>query len=320
MLTRIDYISHRGGAWIYRVYGIGDSVTIPETVDSLPVTGLTDHTFAAEPSFRYHAREIKSFYPEEDFRLEGDVLHTNAVTEIHLPSSLQDIGNYCFYGCRNLKKLSVHGKHTRLGGGVFTGCTGLESLTVRSFDENSLILKNILAEIIYQLDVWIEPVDGAPYGLVYPGYYEESVENTPARNIDMAFHGPGYRYRSEFKKAIPDFPVYDELYYYTTVSENESTYTRLAFFRIRYPKELSEAHKEVYNASLKENASVLFPILLQRNDPEDLDCLAKEGFFTDDILESYLALARENQNLPLMVYFNNLRMKTASSSHKTYDL
>ena len=58
MLEQIAYTLLGGGAVIYRVFGTGEYVQIPKTVDGYEVTGLWDHCFAAEPSVRVRESSV----------------------------------------------------------------------------------------------------------------------------------------------------------------------------------------------------------------------------------------------------------------------
>lgn len=48
--------------------------------------------------------------------------------------------------------------------------------------------------------------------LTFPEYYEEAVENTPARIIDTHWHGSGYKYRQCFPETKLNLRLYDELF------------------------------------------------------------------------------------------------------------
>lgn len=74
-------------------------VTVPETVDGVPVTVIADGVFRGHPE----------------------------ITEIRLPETLTDLGEFVFDGCENLRSLKLPKSLARFWGYTFVRC-GLESL------------------------------------------------------------------------------------------------------------------------------------------------------------------------------------------------
>ena len=91
--------------------------------------------------------------------------------------------------------------------------------------------------------------------LPFPEYYEEGVENTPARIIMSEMHGSGLLYRNCFTDRRLRFPEYDSRFPYALGQEHPSFLYRLALARLMYPFELSEDAKKAYETFLKENIS-----------------------------------------------------------------
>ena len=106
------------------------------------------------------------------------------------------IGAYAFYNCSGLRKLSCQSTVDDWGAGVFTGCTGIASLDICVREEGKSCFREILSELRQTLDVDYRREDGTLLAkLVFPEYFEESVENTPARIIMREMHGCGHMYR-----------------------------------------------------------------------------------------------------------------------------
>ena len=80
-------------------------------------------------------------------------------------------------------------------------------------------LKEILSEVGEELRVHL-------YGKVeamlwFPEYYEEGVENTPARILENHVHGSGIRYRNSFVHKRLHVLEYDKLFPYAVAWEQE---------------------------------------------------------------------------------------------------
>ena len=83
--------------------------------------------------------------------------------------------------------------------------------------------------------------------LIFPEFFEEAVENTPARILETHTHGSGMMYRNCFVRQELQFHLYDERFEWAKGREYEDTLFRLVFGRLLYPYQLSEkAKKKIY--------------------------------------------------------------------------
>lgn len=154
-------------AAVMEIDGDPQIVEIPEQIDGVPVTELAEYLFSGK-----------------------------SCQVIRIPLGVQKIGRYGFYNCRNLEELWFSSDFTDLGSGAFTGCHRIRRMEVLMNDEQSG-LKEILSEVGEELRVHL-------YGKVeamlwFPEYYEEGVENTPARILMTEVHGSGLYYRNCFQ-------------------------------------------------------------------------------------------------------------------------
>ena len=70
--------------------------------------------------------------------LADKVFSGSTVEKVYLPRTLTRIGRYEFYGCEKLQEIHFYGTLREVGGGVFTGCRNIRSLTVHmGVDEES---------------------------------------------------------------------------------------------------------------------------------------------------------------------------------------
>ena len=58
MLEAIAYIQHQDAVAICRCFGSGEVLEVPGEIAGFPVTGLADHVFAAEASFKLRGERM----------------------------------------------------------------------------------------------------------------------------------------------------------------------------------------------------------------------------------------------------------------------
>ncbi|MDE5652899.1 MAG: leucine-rich repeat domain-containing protein [Muribaculaceae bacterium] len=68
--------------------------------------------------------------PEGLTVIENGALAGSAVTEITIPEGVTFIGEYAFYGCRNLKTVNLPSTLLSIGRGAFAGCPVLENINL----------------------------------------------------------------------------------------------------------------------------------------------------------------------------------------------
>lgn len=175
------------------------------------------------------------------------VVRGNGLTAVFLPERLERIGAYAFYLCERLERISLYSSVRDLGAGLFTGCCGVKSLELRMVPGARSCLKEVLAELKQTLRVDILDTEGRVTAkLLFPEYFEESIENTPARILTQEMHGCGHRYRNAFSGTELQYAVYDKLFAHIQVQESAGLVTELVLGRLMYPVQLSEERRHVY--------------------------------------------------------------------------
>ena len=250
----------------------GAVCVVPEVLNGLPVTELADKVFSGSP-----------------------------VEQVYLPRTLKRIGRYEFYGCEKLREIHFYGALREVGGGVFTGCRNIKSLTVHMDADEESALRDFVTEINERVMVHVFMPGGqkqaetgadADFGrtamtpgtfgedsgeteracVIFPEYYDEAVENTPARITVSNIHGTGQKYRYCFEGRKFRFDRYDKLFVYEKVEESVLMASKIAVTRLQYPKGLWESAKKEYENFLFEN---LYEILLgSLEEPETVKWLA----------------------------------------------
>ena len=204
-------------------------VVIPEELDGYPVTELGAY-----------------------------VLSGSDVEELYLPSKLAKIGAYGCYNCRRLRRISCYSRVNDLGAGVFAGVQTVEYLDFVLFRGEQSCLKDMLSELRQTLRVRIREMEPENFRenetqearLIFPEYFEDSVENTPARIVSIETHGCGHRYRYCFQRREFQYGDYDEIFPHVQVQESEELVTELAFGRLRYPCGMTRRHESAYREYL----------------------------------------------------------------------
>lgn len=100
--AQFTYTTDNGTITITGYTGPGGEVSIPDTIDGLPVTSIGDKAFCEYAS----------------------------LTSVQIPNSVTSIGGGAFAGCTSLSSIAIPSSVTNIGAGAFDGCTSLASATI----------------------------------------------------------------------------------------------------------------------------------------------------------------------------------------------
>lgn len=215
------------------------------------------------------------------------------IEEIRIPDGIEELGNYTFYGCRNLRSLFITDSLKTIGGGSFTGCGALRELHVLAEEGNSTCIRDVVSETFHEVYVYLTfRVTGRKARLIFPEYYEEGVENTPARILETHFHGCGYKYRQCFTDKKVDFQRYDKLFPTALVYEKPEILLPMAMGRLLWPYQLTEEGAAAYKAYIKDKLQLCGNYYLGKEEQNQvLTYLGEAGLWTREDLEEVLAQA-----------------------------
>lgn len=228
-------------AIVMEMEGDPQVIEIPEAVDHVPVTELAEYLF----------------------------LGKNCQI-IRIPSGVKKIGRYGFYNCRNLEELWFSSDFTDLGSGAFTGCHKIRRMEVLMKDEQSG-LKEILSEVGEELQVHLYGKTEAM--LWFPEYYEEGVENTPARILMTEVHGSGLYYRNCFQGKVFHFLEYDKRFEMARAQESSDFLREMVYGRLHWPEGLTESAKGEYERYLLEHTEQIASDFIRQKRTEELEWL-----------------------------------------------
>ena len=119
-------------------------------------------------------------------------------------------------------------------------------------------------------------INGEHGRLWFPEFFEEGVENTPARILENHVHGSGIRYRNSFLHKKLNLLEYDRLFPYAVAWEQERIVVRLALDRILYPVGMTEEAKEKYLVYIKENSLQAVKLLGEQKEYDSIKRILKE--------------------------------------------
>lgn len=276
-------------AVIWRCFSHDRNAVIPAEIDGYPVTELAPYAFSAHMDqaafekerrlgkIHFYVPEILYGQSENESHELAPVLCGDVLEELVLPPSIRRVGRYCFYNCSNLRSLTFWSVLEDWGSGVFTGSHKISRMCIHVISGQPSSLKQVLDEI-YEV-LYTRYILEAPVGqtakteegiasLVFPEYYVEGVENTPARILEEHIHGTGMKYRNCFKGKEFDFRQYDSLFAHAVVQEPEKVVEKLAVGRLRYPYQLLQGAKEQYMSYVQEHAGAIADWMLEEQDME----------------------------------------------------
>lgn len=303
------------GARILRVLGEDRQAEIPEEIwedrectKKLPVIELGDYVFSSmmrkEPERSPDLADIPSVC--------GDKLES-----VTLPRSLIRIGRYGFYNCEKLKKLTFWSSINDLGAGLFTGCRGVEELEVLMSEGEKSCLPEILAELNQMIHIILRTGTGEIYAkLLVPEFFEESIENTPARILVLETHGCGHRYRYCFRQTQFQMMEYDALFPYVCVEEKPEITAELSWYRLQYPVQLSEASRKQYLEYINQHPASAVTAFARIQDMRLLGRIALEESMGEETLsEMAEEAAKQGQTEAVTVLMNARQAKGSKASY-----
>ena len=245
-------------AVVMEIDGNPQIVEIPGEIDGVPVTELAEYLFSGK-----------------------------SCQVIRIPSGVWKIGRYGFYNCRELEELWFSSDFTDLGSGAFTGCHKIRRMEVQMNSQESG-LKEILSEVGEELQVHL-------YGEVeamlwFPEYYEEGVENTPARILMTEVHGSGLYYRNCFQGKVFHFLEYDKRFELARAQESPDFLREMVYGRLYWPVGLTAKAKAQYEQYLQEHMAQIASAFIQQKRGKELEWLLHTYPLTPDQRELFAGL------------------------------
>lgn len=301
--TKFLLAEGKDGFTVLRAAGNGtEELNIPEEAVGGRVTEVASYAFSDrigekerrerwEKGFWVDEKGGRMEPPDETFEeIQGEGLQ-----EISLPQSLKRVGSYAFYNCRLLKKISFFDSMTDLGAGAFTGCHQIKRLQVTCLQGEESLLRDLLMELPEELQVdWRWKEEKAR--LFFPEFFEEGVENTPARILENHVHGSGLLYRNCFYKRSLNFKEYDSLFPKAVAWERKELLFDLASSRLTQPYGVTAEAEKRYREYLEQRFSALAQKFAREERFEELYLLlSKLTVPESELLSAVETLAKEGR-------------------------
>ena len=227
-------------------------------------------------------------------------------TRIVIPDTVGKLGNFAFYNAVSLQTLAIGRRLTEIGSDAFMNCRNLHFLLLRCGRGEGSGLRQILAQISHDLEVSFVGEGGVWAKLLFPEYYESYDEIAPAHLFGRNIEGEGFRARQSFRDGVMDFAQYDVIFPKACAEEREETLCGLALHRLRYPVELGEAPRRLYEEYLTAHAAALCALLTGERDTELAEFLCREHIFARADLERCIRYAAGDEWAEGSAYFLRL--------------
>lgn len=307
------------GIEILRCFGKDSSVRLPDEINGKPVLKIGDYAFSG---YKRKEDEAETIRIGEDLFEEKnpEMICGPKVEEVYLPVHVEEIGRYAFYGCVNLRLLGFSDSLLRTGTGIFTGCK-LREIRLDLYHGEKTALKDVAGDTRFPVTVRIrDHQDGHEASLFFPEYYEESVENTPARIVELHFHGTGYQYRQCFFQGKLDYEKYDALFSVASVQEDPEIAWEIALGRVLYPYRLTEEHRNEYLDYMRENLNEILDRLLAEENVRAFYMFAEEDVWTRETMEAAIDRAAARNKTEILSLLMDEQNRRFPKKKKIFDL
>ena len=285
---RLTVRREEGSVVILRALSCDKRAVLPDTLFGLPVTALSDHALAAgAPGVEGAEVLVLGGAASEDW-------DNRNIRDLTLPRGLKSIGDYALMNLRAMETLRFCDELRSIGSAAFMNCRSFSKIELtRTAPTQGPGLASIVRNLQQELDVMIRRTDGNTLRLIFPEYIENYTENTPAHHFELKISGGGYAYHSVFRDKRLQLSDYDALWPdYIAAEHDEDSALRLAYWRLRYPAELSDGARQRYETHLRRKLGQALRFALETEDMQGLRRLLPLGEQAPEILDAALEQAR----------------------------
>ena len=323
----IYYSVQQGMVTIHQCLTDQTDLVLPDQIQGMPVTKIGAYAFSSPEGLSKATGELQliQLSGELGFQESAHPLCGKTLTSIQLPKTITQIGDYAFFNCINLQYVSMPGNMQEIEGGAFQNCESLTTIELTNIEGQETCLKNIITDIQHEVDVYLH-YNGGIYGiprqakLTFPQYFEETIENAPARIFEWFARGSGYRYRQCFLDGSINYREYDSLLPVAKAEDNEKTVVKIAMERIRYPYQLSESAQEQYMQYLKEHNRFVCQLSIQNDWAECIEFMAQNHLMGPEDIDYAIALANKSQRGEILSFLMDYRHTHFEKQEKSFEL
>ena len=238
-------------------------LTIPDTIEGLPVRSIGKHAFAA-------GRDLQ---------------------EVSLPPTLKRLSRFAFHNCGNLKKIRLYTSVDDYYDGALRQCGSLNEIELYADGSSFTLMKELLDDNDHAVSFLLHLPD-TRICLSFPDYALIASENTMARTIQFAYEGGGYAYRQCVRKKEIRFREYDRLFPFME-HDDPSFAAVIASDRLLYPYNLDAAAEERYIAFLKAHAAEALDRFIRNRQIERVRLIAERDLADEKAIRGALETAAQ---------------------------
>ncbi len=291
----IDYTIHENKITVISCKGYGDSISLPSHIKGIPVTRVGAYAFSDIDKSRECIPLESRIFTERIPGItipgwEAEYIFGRKLKEISLPKDLEVIDEYAFYDCRELAAIHMWSGRIQLENGVFMNCEKLMEVYVNGNAEEVTCVSGILSEISEEVCINFSS-DGERGVFIFPEFYEDSIENTPARVFHYLIYGAGYRYRQCFEQGRLNILAYDTVFQSAEIQNIQETALKIAFARIQYPYQLHETIRNKYINYITLHMDAAVDLMLSTDNLEGIVFLTELGVMTENNYTAALSKA-----------------------------
>ena len=207
----------------------------------------------------------------------------------------------------------------KTGAGIFTGCK-LQKIYYDVYEDKKSALRDVVRDTRFPLQVNIRYKEEKQSRLFYPEYYEEAVENTPARIVETHFHGTGYQYRQSFLRGEIDYRKYDDIFPVAAVQEDLDIVWEILAGRMLMPYGVSDFAWMQYEGYIKQNQCEMMNYLKEEDQMPFINLMAEKNYFSKEGIEAAIDWASRKQKTELLSILMNEQHKRFPKKKKTFEL
>lgn len=278
------------GVRLLRVFGMQNALTVPDTIEDMPVCCIGAYCFADAERLPKNAQIRNTYIGVDEGTKHLHPIAGNDLEQITLPDSVTAIEELAFYNCRSLRLIQLGRQTGEIGSDVFMNCRQLSHLQIRGDISGETGAKAILSRIPWEIQVDFLGVETA--SLIYPEYTESYDEIAPAHIFGRNITGEGFRARQLFQDGKVQLSAYDAMFPKITAEETPLTVGKIALLRLRYPIGMSGEAKTRYEEKLREVSAEIGVYYCKRRQLSELEYLCREGYLSGMALEQVIDAAR----------------------------
>jgi uncharacterized repeat protein (TIGR03803 family) len=126
--AQFQFVTNNCTITITKYTGANTEVSIPSTINGLPVTSIGDAVF-------FYCTVLTSVaIPSSVISIGNEAFcYCYSLTNVTIPDSVTSIGDLAFYDCTNLANITIPNSVTNIGTGAFAGCSRLTSVTIPNY-------------------------------------------------------------------------------------------------------------------------------------------------------------------------------------------